>query len=453
MDVVKGNMYYKIDLLRIILYFLLTLLVAGYLLQLFSPLRVNTDSYRLLSMAISAETGQGYLVDGHSDQYPIGYPFLIKTLLHYGLGSSMVLIFLNLLCLGISLTILFLWARTLELHQFTALPVAIVLASWVMVKHVSIPLTEFLYLGLSTVSIYLVWIFFRKSGYIKWAWFILSGIFAYLALRCRTVGLTILPVLLFSALFHQDIAPASRRLIKKKKYIPLLFGGFAVVLFLVFLAMSKTGWYQEQFVQHQSYFSSFVASIHHEGIPTFFLRNVKYHVLEIGEIILNLPADRVPSLIPLFYLAGIIGWIGLFQGAYLLFHSKNLFPLSVYFIIYACLICVWPYYDVRFWLPQLPLFSIMFLITYQKALRSLPKVKIGIQSYLVCFFLIGILSLAFSTRISLSGKDFSELYGDGTNKMTYRYAFNNGRKVDLSQVDFKKVRLLKIFEPLARPDQ
>jgi hypothetical protein len=53
-------------------------------------------------------------------------------------------------------------------------------------------------------------------------------------------------------------------------------------------------------------------------------------------------------------------------------------------------------------------------------------------SYLVCFSLLGLIALAFSTRISLSGLDFSELYGDGTGRMTYRRALPPSEQLRLA---------------------
>ena len=59
-----------------------------------------------------------------------------------------------------------------------------------------------------------------------------------------------------------------------------------------------------------------------------------------------------------------------------------------------------------------------------------------------------------STRTSVAGKEFSEFYGRGEeNKMTYRYAFDNGKPVDMSKVNFGMVKVLRVFEPLAATNQ
>jgi hypothetical protein len=111
----------------------LFLLTFMYVLQMSSPLRINTDSYRLLSMAISAFCGEGYLVNGHVDQFPLGYPFTVKTLLQIGLSNSTVLILLNLVCLSVALCVLYIWCNSEKDPLFRRLVVIYVLSSYVMI--------------------------------------------------------------------------------------------------------------------------------------------------------------------------------------------------------------------------------------------------------------------------------------------------------------------------------
>jgi hypothetical protein len=82
---------------------LLLLIGLAYCLQVVSPLRINTDSYRLLSMAVSANEGHGYLVEGRPDQFPNGYPFLVKVCLQAGIANSATLIGMNIIFYSIGL--------------------------------------------------------------------------------------------------------------------------------------------------------------------------------------------------------------------------------------------------------------------------------------------------------------------------------------------------------------
>jgi hypothetical protein len=53
---------------------LLAILAASFVLQIFSPLRLNNDAITLLSMAESAAYGRGFLSDGQTTFLPSGYP-------------------------------------------------------------------------------------------------------------------------------------------------------------------------------------------------------------------------------------------------------------------------------------------------------------------------------------------------------------------------------------------
>ena len=81
----------------------------------------------------------------------------------------------------------------------------------------------------------------------------------------------------------------------------------------------------------------------------------------------------------------------------------------------------------------------------QRIRLGLPKVVIGV--YLALFSLSGVVALAYSTRISLSGRRFSELYGDATLRPTYRLAFGSRDAVKSGKVYPKALHLLCRYEP------
>jgi hypothetical protein len=78
-------------------------LAVIYGLNVFSQLRLNTDSVALLSMALSAAAGQGYVIDAHSAIFPPGYPWMVSVLYAQGWAYPSSLMLLNLLwlCLGL----------------------------------------------------------------------------------------------------------------------------------------------------------------------------------------------------------------------------------------------------------------------------------------------------------------------------------------------------------------
>jgi hypothetical protein len=122
-------------------------------------------------------------------------------------------------------------------------------------------------------------------------------------------------------------------------------------------------------------------------------------------------------------------------------------PAVLYFITYSAWMLCWPYYGSRFWLPVIPLLAVFAVQAAQFLQKDSRLLRWAFGAYLALFLALGVTALGFSTRISLSGQEFSETYGDGDTRMTYRYALDNGKPVDMREVDAGKVRLLAIFEP------
>ncbi len=111
---------------------------------------------------------------------------------------------------------------------------------------------------------------------------------------------------------------------------------------------------------------------------------------------------------------------------------------------------LWPYYDTRFWIPLLPVFSLALWCWLGDLLLKGKKVRLCVLGVLGCHILLGIMALAFSTRISLAGNRVSEYFGEETTRMTYREALRNGLPVEAGLVHPGKVRILQVFEPLTK---
>lgn len=96
--------------------------------------------------------------------------------------------------------------------------------------------------------------------------------------------------------------------------------------------------------------------------------------------------------------------------------------------------------------------SVLVVLVFS-ALResySAPRIiRYSIPLWAVCYLSLGGVAIIYTTRLSLSGKNFSEVYGDGSMQMTYRFAFRNGYPVDMPKVQCRHLKLLRVFEPLA----
>ena len=429
--------------LRTVLFFV----SIAYLLQVVSPLRINTDVYRLLSMAVSAHNGEGYLVNGHIDQFPIGYPFIIKLLLDTGLANSSTLVMLNLISLVIGTLVSWTLYKSQSRRPHAYLVILFPLSSWVMIKHVTLPLTDLIYLALSSLSIFFLCNFYMRGGFYKWYFFLSSVFFGYLSLMCRTTGLCIFPVIAIIGILHRD----HRYLLKVNQIFLISLGVLTSLSIVVFGIVTKTYWFEAQFLNSGSYFQSFMITVQRVGLVTSLVTNAQYRIIEFGEIFWNIPVNKIMSLFPILFISGLIVWVVQLYGAWLIFRTSALLPLSVYFLLYSVMIFLWPSqsYESRFWLPLLPVMAILLITALQDLQDRWLILKSLFRAYAFVFFSLGVVAIIFSTRISMSGMEFSELYGNGHNQMTYRYALQNGKPVDMTEVDKDSVKILRVFEPMA----
>ena len=172
---------------------------VGYILQVFSPLRLNTDSARFLTVAVSVSEGEGFLLDDEAYNRPRGYPFVVASLLKYGIANSMTLIMLNILSFGIAIFLVFHIIKKTLGREFGVIVIAVLFSSWFFIKHITLPITDILYFLVSFLSLFCLCRFWDSLAKLKWIWFIFGAAFAYLALNVRSVGITLLPVVILEA--------------------------------------------------------------------------------------------------------------------------------------------------------------------------------------------------------------------------------------------------------------
>lgn len=423
---------------------LLIIVALAYCLQIASPLRINTDAYRLLSMAVSASEGNGYLVDGLPDQFPNGYPFLVKIMLMAGIANSVSIVALNLLFYAVGLCILWAWAASLSGRSSAVLIILWVASSWLLIKHATIPLSDAGYFGISLAALYCLWKFYNGRLAAAWSWLLAALVLIFLALQFRTVGITLLPTAAVTIVLHSGFRPAWVTLAKHKAKIAWSLATVGGVGSICLFWVVQTDWFASQFLAKGSYFQSMIGYFERQGIIGFFVSNFGFRLLEMGEIAMNFPENKIPDASPLFYAIGLAGWVCVAIGAVWLLR-RGMMPLVAYMIAYICLMIAWPYYDTRFWIPLLPIFALAVwgglvdLSTNNKAFRRC------LTGIFAGYILLGLLALVFSSRISLSGPMVSEYFGEETTRMTYREALQNGLPVEAKLVHPGKVEIIKIF--------
>src|SRR5580700_10065921 len=129
----------------------LLLVSLAYLVQIASPLRLVSDGVDYMLQASSAADGDGFRIHGAQSMRPPGYPALIVLLVKAGIGKSWAIVALNCLLLGIGC-----WSSYYVLRSSFAFEAGtaqmiclLTLLSFVMVKHVTYPLSDVCFFGAS----------------------------------------------------------------------------------------------------------------------------------------------------------------------------------------------------------------------------------------------------------------------------------------------------------------
>ncbi|MDD5261041.1 MAG: hypothetical protein PHD76_04250 [Methylacidiphilales bacterium] len=422
---------------------LVVLLLALHLTQLFSPLRLNTDAVKLLSMAVSASEGNGFLLNGKAAQLPSGYPFVVVCLMKAGLGHAVWLNALNWFCMAAGTACFALYLRKIaraSTSESLAM-MALVLSSWVIIKHEAIPLSDLLYFLLVQACLLLAGLGRTSTGAGRALGYGGALLLACLSPWVRTAGLS----LILAGIFAQAIFWMRMRTATTGKSVPpLMFftaAGLAVTaLFLCWAFILK-----HRVEGERSYLDILIRQFHKGPVPENMGLIIQLRCSEIAGLFLNLPGSKIhfPSLF--LQVAGLFLCIPVL-GACFRKIGDNI-ELAAYLAIYALILSVWPFADARFFIPVLP--SLIWL-AYLGIREWVPgKYRdLLLKGGFAYFIATGLIALAYSCWLSFSAESFPIRYGDGSYRESYKAAW--GQAADAARIKPDVVKLLKQFEPRAQ---
>jgi hypothetical protein len=423
---------------------LLVLLAATYLLQMLSPLRLNTDAIAFLTMGESAASGHGFLFRGQSTHFPLGYPIMLAGLDRAGLGASWAFIGLN--CLFASAAVgssYALYRRAFGVSgQVAELLCALVLLCWVLVKHVTLPTSDVAFLGWTSLALLACNQAERIRNSRRARTLAVAGALVIASVATRTAGIALLPAFLWACLLPElqslSLNSCFRNLIAwGKGHILLVLAGIGLLLFALVGAA--------QLILPMAYVREATGVFGSLGGPlSAFSWIVKHRLLEWGELATNVPAARIPSMASLVPFVGALALGLVLCGLFL--RRWKIKSMEIFFLAYLFILLCWPYHDARFLLPVVPL-AIGWLTML--GARLSPQWRVAMAIWAALFVVTGLLSLSYSTRISLSGNQFPEVYGsDERMKSTYRAAFGQG--IEPAELDSDMLALLQRYERRAR---
>lgn len=426
------------------------LLAAAYLVQCYSPLRLNLDVIHFVTVAASAADGEGFLFKDTPTYYPIGYAALLSGLERIGLGISWAFVALNCLFIAVGVGASYaLYRMHFGYARNAALGLCcLVLLSYVLVKHVTLPMSDVPFLGASLAAVAVIAWAEQYQDRRRWTLLALGAVLAGGAILIRTAGITLLPALAWACFTNgSPLQNGFRRLIRHRRGRLLTAGAALAAVAALFVVLRR---FQEKYVREV--FGFYDGLSWQEGLETIVERLVTW-----GELFANVPESKLPAF--LGALLPFVGFAGLLVlGAGIWARRRRLRSVEIYFLAYAALMLIWPAFTARFWLAVIPLAMGWVGLAFQRfagargaAARFAAPV---LALYLAAFMLLGAAALAFSTRITFSGSDFPQVYAGGSMERVYQLAFEGAteaeiREAGLNMIDRIAFRALGRYEPRA----
>ena len=424
----------------------LVLLAAAYVVQLVRPLHLEPDSVCYLLTAEKVAQGQGYGCPGCPKQhcsivFPPGYPAMLSALIRTGWATAWSFVIVNLLFLALGLVAAYgLCRRSFGLGPDGSFAVCgLTLLSYPVFRYVNTPLSDFLFLGLALLSVLALVAAAALQGWTRAGAIAAGAILAGFAILTRTIGVALIPAIFWACLGGSS-APARLR--------ALLRGpSRAVVIGVGVGALLAVGCAAFVWLRHSDYVRGLGAQ-YGRGLGGTLLRAWGYRVTELGELFANAPAAKLPA--PLHVFISALGAVGVMVLAYCAWSKRaDAGPAEVFALTYAMILFVWPFADVRFWIPILPLLAAWVFWLLRRGGLSRP-VRLAVAGYAALFCLTGVVGIGYNTRISFSGRRFPGFFHDRYLAPVYRVAWEEPEPGDSVAADSAALRVLRAYEPRLR---
>lgn len=383
-------------------------LSALYLVQLASPLRLDTDSASYLQIAASIAESHGAFPPG-TPSFPVGYPLLAAALDTIGLGVPWAFVALNLSFLALATgSAWIVLRRGLGLGELSAGVVcALTLLSSSIAKHAVMPMSELVFYGLAAAALALLTI--SATGGSRSA--LIGGIVLVVAAcSVRTAGIALAPAVILAFRSNRSRAAAAITVV--------VAAAIALVATPRYLDELSGGWGEAP-----------LRSSAREGRDLLEL---------LGAAVGNVPESKVDAVAPLLIVIG--GAALVVTGAVLVARRHHLGPVDGWVIGSLLVLYVWPSDAPRFALPLFP-----FLLGYGVLLSR--RWRSGAIAYATLFAALGLVAIALSTRLTFSGKSFPERYGGGTLAPTYRVAWGIAEPGDRGRIYLPAFEVLRRYDP------
>jgi len=383
-------------------------LAALYLVQLASPLRLDTDSASYLQIASSIADGHGTHPPG-APAFPPGYPLLVAGLDRVGLGVPWGIVALNLAFLALATASLWVVLRRgLDLGETaTGVVCALTLLSSAMAKSTVMPLSEIVFYGLVAAALAMLTVA-AANGHMP---LLVGGIaLATVACSVRTAGIALAPAVV--------LAFRTRR----SRMVAAVTVGVGAVIALVatprYLDELSNGW--------------------GAGLTGTAAAEGRSLLTILGAATANIPESKIGSVPPVLVAIGGAAFLAIIGAVAARRHRLG--PVDGWVLGSLVVLYVWPSDSVRFLLPLFP-----FLLGY--GMIAARRWQAGAIAYATVFAVLGLVAIGLSTRLTFSGQSFPERYASGVLAETYRVAWGLAERGDAARVYRPALVVLLRYDP------
>jgi hypothetical protein len=414
----------------------LVLVSLAYVAQIASPLRLVGDGVDYLLQASSATDGHGFRIHGQQSMRPPGYPALIFLLVKAGIGKSWAIVALNCLLLGIGC-----WASYFVLRRSFAFEAAtaeilclLTLLSFVMVKHVTYPLSDVPFFGASMPCLLLLLQAEADTSKRRYWQLAVAAPLLVFCVEVRTIGIALIPAFAWAAAGGVRWARRVPQWVRQHGIASLVL---LLVVLVVIVGAGRT-------FLHSRYLLFNENTLNRRGVVGNFVSDLKDHTQEWGELAVNAPLSKLPT--PFGLPVRIIGFFTLLLAATGIWGKRRNLDATVWYLAgFAPIVLAYPWFDTRLWLPVLPLLM-GYVLTGARRLVPPRVLRPAILVYCSLFCLLGVVALGYSTRLTFAGSKFPDLYGDGTLRATYRTALLGETPKSGDDIDSDSLYLLRRYE-------
>lgn len=400
-------------------------LVAVYITDWFTPLRMHFDSVRYYAIKDCIEFGCPPDSDAANDYFPYGYTALLVILSKLGILKSFSIVVINCIYLFGGLYFLYkMFENKMSPYFFFTL----VLLNWLFVKFVAHPLSEMQYIFFSLGSILY---YHRFIQYKKIKFLFLSFFLGWLAFMTKTVGITLVGALAVGLLWEykeQQLAFLKNNRLLVAVLLTALVG--ALVVFSKPLGINHYG---------------NVLSDHFKEASL--MKRVEWRFKEWGEIFLNVPSNKAARIMGnagnlLFVAIGIVVFCWFIVA---MFFKKSSYPffIKAYFLFYCIIMFNWPFNDPRFWVPVMPL---MAVVVAQASFDTNKILKTISSLFLVVYLAFGAFASGYMVYTSLNKEVFARTQASGVYRNEYEtYFFGKPQSDTAKRVDPVIIHLLERY--------